>query len=74
MVLDATGHARKLVEFDAKFDPGYQVIAASSSSISSSTARVLRCLHHVARPMTCAFLGVTSRRATHGSTANFGSL
>jgi len=28
MVLDATGHARKLVEFDAKFDPGYQVAAA----------------------------------------------
>ncbi len=26
MVLDATGHARKLVEFDSKFDPGYQVI------------------------------------------------
>ena len=25
MVLDATGHARKLVEFDEKFDPGYQV-------------------------------------------------
>lgn len=24
-VLDATGHALKLVEFDAKFDPGYQV-------------------------------------------------
>ena len=28
MVLDATGHARKLVEFDAKFDPGYQVATA----------------------------------------------
>ena len=25
MVLDATGHARTLVEFDEKFDPGYQV-------------------------------------------------
>jgi hypothetical protein len=24
MVLDATGHARKLVNFDQKFDPGYQ--------------------------------------------------
>ncbi|KAK9828833.1 hypothetical protein WJX72_002308 [[Myrmecia] bisecta] len=24
MVLDATGHQRKLVEFDKKFDPGYQ--------------------------------------------------
>ena len=24
MVLDATGHARKLIEFDQKFDPGYQ--------------------------------------------------
>ena len=23
-VLDATGHALKLVEFDQKFDPGYQ--------------------------------------------------
>ena len=23
--LDATGHALKLVEFDEKFDPGYQV-------------------------------------------------
>ena len=23
--LDATGHALKLVEFDTKFDPGYQV-------------------------------------------------
>ena len=26
-VLDATGHARSLVEFDKKFDPGYQVQA-----------------------------------------------
>lgn len=25
LVLDATGHARKLVEFDRAFDPGYQV-------------------------------------------------
>ena len=25
MVLDATGHARKLVEYDKPFDPGYQV-------------------------------------------------
>ena len=25
LVLDATGHARKLVEFDAEFNPGYQV-------------------------------------------------
>ena len=25
MVLDATGHSRKLVQFDAPFDPGYQV-------------------------------------------------
>lgn len=25
IVLDATGHARKLIEFDKKFDPGYQV-------------------------------------------------
>lgn len=24
MILDATGHARKLVKFDKKFDPGYQ--------------------------------------------------
>ncbi len=24
MVLDATGHARKLVNYDKKFDPGYQ--------------------------------------------------
>ena len=24
MVLDATGHVRKLVKFDQKFDPGYQ--------------------------------------------------
>ena len=24
MVLDATGHARKLIEFGEKFDPGYQ--------------------------------------------------
>lgn len=24
LVLDATGHARRLVEFDKKFDPGYQ--------------------------------------------------
>ena len=30
MVLDATGHARKLVEFDAKFDPGYQVTTWAS--------------------------------------------
>lgn len=26
MVLDATGHARKLVEYDKPFDPGYQVL------------------------------------------------
>ena len=25
MVLDATGHSRRLVQFDAPFDPGYQV-------------------------------------------------
>ena len=25
LVLDATGHARKLVEFDRPFNPGYQV-------------------------------------------------
>lgn len=25
MVLDATGHARKLVEYDKPFNPGYQV-------------------------------------------------
>ena len=31
LVLDATGHARKLVEFDAKFDPGYQVGGAPGS-------------------------------------------
>jgi len=42
MVLDATGHARKLVEFDAKFDPGYQVTMASSTICNNSTARVLR--------------------------------
>jgi lycopene beta-cyclase len=24
MVLDATGHSRRLVQFDQKFDPGYQ--------------------------------------------------
>lgn len=24
LVLDATGHARKLVNYDQKFDPGYQ--------------------------------------------------
>lgn len=24
LVLDATGHSRRLVEFDRKFDPGYQ--------------------------------------------------
>jgi lycopene beta-cyclase len=24
MVLDATGHSRRLVQFDKKFDPGYQ--------------------------------------------------
>jgi len=24
LVLDATGHSRRLVEFDKKFDPGYQ--------------------------------------------------
>ena len=24
LVLDATGHSRRLVEFDQKFDPGYQ--------------------------------------------------
>ena len=28
LVLDATGHARKLVQFDAKFDPGYQASRA----------------------------------------------
>jgi lycopene beta-cyclase len=25
MVVDATGHSRRLVEYDAPFDPGYQV-------------------------------------------------
>ena len=25
LVLDATGHARRLVEFDKPFNPGYQV-------------------------------------------------
>jgi hypothetical protein len=29
MVLDATGHSRKLVQFDAPFDPGYQARAAA---------------------------------------------
>jgi lycopene beta-cyclase len=24
LVLDATGHSRRLVQFDKKFDPGYQ--------------------------------------------------
>jgi hypothetical protein len=28
--LDATGHALKLVEFDQKFDPGYQVSGAGN--------------------------------------------
>ena len=32
MVLDATGHARKLVEFDSKFDPGYQVIMTNCTA------------------------------------------
>ena len=27
MVLDATGHARKLIQFDKPFDPGYQASA-----------------------------------------------
>lgn len=30
MVLDATGHARKLVEFDKPFNPGYQVLHCSA--------------------------------------------
>ena len=29
MVLDATGHARKLVQYDQPFDPGYQVFPPS---------------------------------------------
>ena len=35
MVLDATGHARKLVEYDKPFDPGYQVFLASLLMSSS---------------------------------------
>ena len=31
MVLDATGHARSLVEFDEAFDPGYQVSQVSAA-------------------------------------------
>ena len=30
MVLDATGHARKLVEYDKPFNPGYQVMSPCS--------------------------------------------
>lgn len=30
MVLDATGHARKLVEYDKAFNPGYQVQSCSA--------------------------------------------
>jgi len=29
MVLDATGHARKLVEYDKPFNPGFQVASCS---------------------------------------------
>jgi lycopene beta-cyclase len=28
LVLDATGHSRRLVKYDQKFDPGYQVRSA----------------------------------------------
>lgn len=40
-VLDATGHARSLVEFDQKFDPGYQV-----RSFGSHQAAAGRCTQH----------------------------
>ena len=42
-VLDATGHALKLVQFDDKFDPGYQV-RASAPHPSLPAAR-LGCMH-----------------------------
>lgn len=36
MVLDATGHARKLVEYDKPFNPGYQVTSFCSAIQFSS--------------------------------------
>ena len=33
LVLDATGHARKLVEFDRPFKPGYQVFKPLPSTL-----------------------------------------
>ncbi|KAK9805848.1 hypothetical protein WJX73_007733 [Symbiochloris irregularis] len=35
MVLDATGHARKLIEFDKKFDPGYQAAYGIIAEVDS---------------------------------------
>ncbi len=40
MVLDATGHSRKLVQFDAPFDPGYQ---ARPTARSRRRAHLRRC-------------------------------
>ena len=51
MVLDATGHARKLIEFDEKFDPGYQARAclACGKPGSNNTDS----WHHTHATLTC---------------------
>ncbi len=44
LVLDATGHARRLVKFDKKFDPGYQGaygIIAGEASVTAALAAAL---------------------------------
>lgn len=42
MVLDATGHSRKLVQFDEPFDPGYQARCRTPSQpISQHSAALL---------------------------------
>jgi len=42
MVLDATGHARKLVEFERDFTPGYQAGAYSCPLFGSTAAPSVR--------------------------------
>lgn len=45
LVLDATGHTRKLVQFDKKFDPGYQGAYGIIAGRMSCANAFVTCLH-----------------------------
>ncbi len=50
MVLDATGHARKLVEYDKPFNPGYQVTYPCSCISETECPLRAPCASRVAAP------------------------